>query len=99
MKGIGTLFKVKLVLKGSESDKDVRLLHFQFAPPDENSPRHITNPPSLVKFETSSVHLKSESGKELERKPDYLLFLKKRADGRYEPISGQTDPSFSADEM
>ena len=27
--------------------------------------------------------------------PEYMLFLKKRSDGRYEPVSGQYDPDDS----
>jgi hypothetical protein len=33
------------------------------------------------------------------QRPQYLLFLKKRPDGRYEAVSGQIDPSLSAREM
>lgn len=31
--------------------------------------------------------------------PEYLLFLKRTADGRLEPVSGQIDPALSVREM
>jgi hypothetical protein len=31
--------------------------------------------------------------------PEYLLFLKLRKDGRYEPVSGRVDPEFSVREL
>ncbi len=41
--------------------------------------RGISNGPLLVSFDPKDS-------------PKYLLFLKKEADGRYAPVSGQTDP-------
>ena len=32
-------------------------------------------------------------------KPEYLLFLKKGKGGRYEPVSGRTDPALSVREL
>jgi len=36
---------------------------------------------------------------EMSAQPEYLLFLKRRTDGRYEPISGQMDAALSVREV
>ena len=92
IEGIVTVFKVKLILKGSESAQEIRLLHFK------GGVLWISNTPTFVKFATGPVELSSKTGG-LRQKPNYLLFLKKMGDGRYEPITGQTDPAFSVQEM
>ena len=40
----------------------------------------VWNAPALAAFDPNDYH-------------KYLLFLKKEADGRYAPVSGQTDPT------
>ena len=35
------------------------------------------------------------TGKSMVSPPEYLLFLKQRKDGNYEPVSGQLDAAFS----
>lgn len=32
-------------------------------------------------------------------RPEYLLFLKRRQDGKYEPLSGRVDPALSIREV
>jgi hypothetical protein len=57
-------------------DGKLTVLHFRY--PDPTPP--IINGPNLVAF-------RSGTGA-----PSYLLFLRKREDGRYEPLAGQMDP-------
>jgi hypothetical protein len=89
-KGFVTFFKVKLVLKGSEPTEEIRVLHFRFL----SLRRGIINGPNFVHFATQPVDL-SFNDQRTSAKPRYLLFLKKMADGRYEPVSGQIDPDDS----
>ena len=84
----------------------MKLLHFQY----KAGERPYNDGPSLVSFSTKPISIDNkvseverETLKNLERKsqsttgsPEYLLFLKKRNDGRYEAVSGQLDPTFSA---
>jgi hypothetical protein len=60
---------------------DGKLVVHHFRYPDPTPP--LRNGPSFVTFQTG------------ERPPAYLLFLKKRDDGRYEPLAGQMDPTDS----
>ena len=55
----------------------LKMLHYAY-PPEVVS---LRSGPNLASFDTG------------ERAPAYLLFLKKREDGRYEPVSGQMDPT------
>jgi hypothetical protein len=94
--GIVTTFKVKLILKGTETSKTIRVLHFKIK--QFHGLRAIINGPGFVKFATAPVEVSTKRCK-LETKPSYLLFLKKMADGRYGAVTGQTDPEFSVREM
>jgi hypothetical protein len=96
IEGIVTLFRVKLILKGSETSKTIRVLHFKIK--EIRGLVGVINGPGFVKFATGLVELSSKSGR-LETKPSYLLFLKKMADGRYGAVTGQTDPVYSVREM
>ena len=98
LEGRLTTFKVETVLKGNASDAKIELVHFQV-----QATKNVPNGPLLATFvskehrltitSVDGVEVKQER---LERKPEYLLFLKVRPDGRYEPVSGQVDSSFSA---
>jgi hypothetical protein len=84
--GVNTRFEVLGVLKG-ETDKTITLLHFEWgnAKPGKEGDDFIRNGPHLIEFKKGI--------------PEYLLFLKRRSDGRYEPVSGQIDPDRSVREM
>ena len=58
------------------------------------------NGPLLVSFRRTSLELRTKEGGKLELGvPSYLLFLKARKDGRYEPVSGRVDPELSVREL
>lgn len=101
---VETTFELATVLKG-KSVNSFKVLHFEY----RNPSRLFEDGPGLVNFlaETLSVGIrrggetKKEGPKTLEptkRKslmpaPEYLLFLKRRTDGRFEAVSGQVDPN------
>lgn len=102
--GTQTVFKVQSVLKGGTPDS-VRVIHFSY----KQGATLYDDGPGFVNFLTESVVTAAkkpshDSGVLQERaavverlvsQPEYLLFLKKRSDGRYEPVSGQMDSAFS----
>ena len=81
--GQDTKFLTALVLKGDKKTKEFTLLHFRMKPNTS-----VGNGPMLVKFQLKK---KDDIGDEIDSSFDgvkYLLFLKKRKDGRYEPLEG-----------
>jgi hypothetical protein len=52
-----------------------------------------------VRFRTKGLSITGKRGAMGTGRPQYLLFLKKWKDGRYEAVSGQIDPSLSVREM
>ena len=78
--GLSTEFKISLVMKGDKSMKKATLHHYRFANPDEEP----INGPRFVSFDPR-------------QQPStwFLLFLHLESDGRYSPVSGQTDPVIS----
>jgi hypothetical protein len=76
VEGVVTSFQVEVVLKGEAADKPLELYHFVWTKADVP----VVNGPMLVSFEVK------RDG------PRHLLFLKKRAGGGYEALSGQMDP-------
>jgi hypothetical protein len=103
--GVETRFEVRAVLKG-EAPRDLRVIHFAYrrgAEPYEDGS-------GLLSFVTRArgPHPGGDGGaatdraggerralKVTERPAEYLLFLARRADGAYQAISGQLDPSSS----
>jgi hypothetical protein len=80
--GVDTTFRVRGVLKGKFDGESFKLLHFRLKglmPP---------NGPQLVAF-------RLPDGPHAEPVQEYLLFLKRRPDGRFEPVAGQVDAVLS----
>jgi len=102
--GVETIFHASSVLKG-EAPLCIHLVHFKYR--EHIDP--FNDGPSLVSFFMKSIsidvtqqHREEDGQRELKQKrqsvtskPEYLLFLKKRKDGLYEPVSGQMDPGLS----
>ncbi|MEE2935813.1 MAG: hypothetical protein VYA84_07435 [Planctomycetota bacterium] len=102
--GTETVFKVESVLKGGTPDS-VRVIHFSY----KQGATRYDNGPGFVTFLTEPIVTAAkkaghDSGvlkewvavvERLANKPEYLLFLKKRSDGRYEAVSGQMDSALS----
>jgi len=85
MVGQDTTFEVKHAFQGKMDGTHIKVLHFKFGNVKKGlDPKHrgIPNGPNLVAFR-------------LKEPPEYLLFLKRLKDGRYEPLSGRIDPMYS----
>ena len=82
--GIDTTLTIQAVFKGERPEKLV-VLHYRV-----KDGVGVPNGPLLVTFRPPASPLTG---------PDYLLFLKRRPDGRYEPLSGPIDPVLSVKEM
>lgn len=92
-----TTFKVEGVLKGKPAGATIELLHFRLK---ENAA--VENGPWLAEFRKEGRRLEivavdgvQERRQEQEGTPHYLLFLKARPDGRFEPVAGQVDSALS----
>jgi hypothetical protein len=90
---VETTLRVRFVLNGKHKLKELKLVHFRF----DKSVGVVFNPPQLLAFpdERHVAKNRSEEG----GGHDYLLFLKSRKDGKYEPVSGQEDPIFSVRQL
>ena len=95
-KGVETTLELAHAFKGKPADS-FKLLHFQYKDPSAS----CNDGPGLVSFLTGARPNDGRQGggesmPEIQGdSPEYLLFLKKRADGRFEPVSGQVDPDAS----
>lgn len=105
--GVKTIFGADFALKGSPP-LCIRLNHFRYK---EGAVR-FNDGPGLVDFLKEPILIELKQAKDKKGKlhqqsqalrkisqPEYLLFLKKRKDGTYEPVSGQLDASFSVRAM
>jgi hypothetical protein len=90
--GMNTHFKIQSTLKGKIAAETITVLHYR--PPEGML---FANGPLLVTIRTEEPFVKGK-GKETMR-PEYLLFLRARPDGRFEPVSGQIDPALSVREL
>jgi len=97
--GQATQFVVQSALKGKlGQDKKIAVLHYRLPEGVQ-----VINGPLLVKFRKDAVMLNGTiNGTAFKAGlgcPEYMLFLRLRKDGRYEPVSGEIDPSLSIREM
>jgi hypothetical protein len=92
--GVNTTFAVQTVLKGEAGGDKLQLLHYRLKPGVL-----IEDGPLLVSFRRHGMTITTNKAQIGLARPEYLLFLKKRKDGRYEPLSGATDPALSVREM
>ena len=92
-------------LKGEAPFPCIWVLYFCYkkgAIPYEDGPGLVSFPkkPMIIEVKpkeegkTKELQLK-RTGKSMVSPPEYLLFLKQRKDGNYEPVSGQLDAAFS----
>jgi hypothetical protein len=90
--GQATTFEVLRVLKGKLPGTHFVLVHFRAEfPSKRNEVVEVIDGPRLVSFP-------AEGNPRLGGR-EYLLFLKKGGDGRFEPISGRIDPLYSVREL
>jgi hypothetical protein len=80
---------VHAVLKGDRALKSVALVHFLKR---TSIKWGMENGPNYVWMATPT---NDEQIKDQERKPNYLVYLRSRADSKFEPVTGQMDPADS----
>jgi hypothetical protein len=85
--GVETTFEVATVLKGElrNAPAGKKTLVFHHLRLRKND-QPIPNGPGLVEFEPGS-------------RKQYLMFLRREKDGRYEALTGQTDPDLSIEPL
>jgi len=103
--GTNTTFSVHAYLKGGDTaTKEITVLHFSYS--KDVGPR--ANGASFITFITGPLQYEKRSLKEdkpvggvtvYKQQPVWLAFLKKRSDGRFEPISDPYDSSDSFREI
>tara|TARA_A100001037_G_scaffold237582_1_gene216781 strand:- start:422 stop:976 length:555 start_codon:yes stop_codon:yes gene_type:complete len=104
-KGEKTAFHPRSVLKGEPAFPCIWVLHFSYkkgALPYEDGPGLVTflKKPVIIEVKSKEEGKSKElqlkrTGNSLVSPPEYLLFLKQREDGNYEPVSGQLDAALS----
>jgi hypothetical protein len=82
--GVDTTFRILCVLKGQYKEKEFTLFHYRESTRPEGGPTPDIDGPLLVSFDCKDA-----------KDQEYLLYLKKRRDGRYECVSGDVDPLLS----
>jgi hypothetical protein len=102
--GQNTKFDVNQFLKGSPP-KEVAVLHFKFGKVHKKAQLanrkevEIIDGPSFLQFGSKPQTFTLNGIEYNSHKIEYLLFLKKRDDGRFEPVSGRIDPDLSVREL
>jgi hypothetical protein len=91
---VDTTFSVQTVLKGKVEGDMLTVLHYRL----EKDVR-VDSGPLLVAFRTRGMQVNLRHGQLYLGRPSYLLFLKRKNDGRYEMVSGQIDPALAVREM
>lgn len=101
-----TTFKVKHVLKGKAEGEQLKVLHFKFGELKKGlrpgtADAIVEDGPLLVAFRTGAVIVKAKGDEQntVLPPPEYLLFLKRLKDGRYESVSGRIDPALAVKEV
>lgn len=104
---VNTRFRVEMALKRAgqaEPLKELTVLHFS----ETVESLEVANGPALVNFPVGPVEYEKKTLKDKKviaeihmgkTDPVYLAFLKRRADGRFEPTSGQEDADESFREL
>jgi hypothetical protein len=95
-----TTFKLKAVIKGTVNGKRVQVIHYNVGKGD---PGQYQGGARVAEFQKDERRPEISNDANLlndrSRKRQYLLFLKLRKDGKFEPASGQIDSAFSVMEL
>jgi hypothetical protein len=86
--GVNTTLKVNRAIKGQPGNF-VTVLHYRLAKIDDPDAR---DPLGFVSFDTRGPE-------NSEPRTEYLVFLRRRPDGRFEPVSGRDDANLSVREL
>jgi hypothetical protein len=94
--GRTSTLQVRGTLKGKAAE-EIKVRHFRL---NKDKVQDIPDGPGLVEFRTGDTTIKVKGYMKMYcGEVEYLLFLKARKDGRYEPVTGECDPSESVREM
>ncbi|MBI2478589.1 MAG: hypothetical protein HYV60_08105 [Planctomycetia bacterium] len=86
MAQVQSTLRIEAILKGRRDVQNIEMVHFE-----RKRTSLLVNPPDRIALGT-------EPRAEINgprRKPRYLMFLRLRKDGRYEPITGHLAPNAS----
>lgn len=83
--GMNTNFEALLVFKGPQNIRKFQLHHYRFQDPRQMS---FVDAPHLITLPTPP-----QNGEQSVGHQTFLMFLVKEPDGRYAPVTGQTDPA------
>jgi hypothetical protein len=108
--GVESRFKVLAVLKGKLEKQEITLFHFRYPKTAWQGEGRAGVARARVKVRTELISFAQTPDLDgpgllrFERDPDedpprYLMFLKKRKDGRYECVSAQVDPDVSVNKL
>jgi hypothetical protein len=102
--GVNTRFRVVAAIKGETPKDGLTVLHYRMGrlkPGKTENDQWFAakSGPNLVTFWVETLRVPVGGSGVKVPAPEYLLYLKKRADGRYEPVSGQYDPNLSVREV
>jgi hypothetical protein len=90
--GVNTTFTINSILKGKHEGQKLTVLHYRVEVDIEDGP-------GLVAFRLGGRSITTKGAHCGWNACEYLLYLKKRKDGRYEPVSGIIDPRESVREI
>ena len=94
---VETIFRVRLVLKGTSQTEDIRLRHYRVP---EGQKGFCFFGPKLAQFELPPKPTSASDFVALGPAiPEYLLFLRSTEDGHFVPVSGQENSDFSLREV
>jgi hypothetical protein len=93
--GVNTTFKITGVLKGRPHAETLVVFHLRLP-----EGKHLDPSPLLAAFRNEPLQVEAKKyGLTGHSKPEYLMFLRRRQDGRYEPVSGPLDAAHAIREM
>jgi hypothetical protein len=87
--GVTSEFEIHFVVKGPKDVKKFELHHYKFQDEDDAFRAY---PPQLIRI----IPPVTRDGRHYPGGGEFLLFLIKELDGRYAPVTGQTDPAVSS---
>jgi hypothetical protein len=95
LRGQVTVFEVQGTIKGQAPKDGLKVLHSRLFKVED-----VPSGPMLIEFRIGEYSFEYSDGtKTIRRETPYLLYLKRRKDGRYEPVSGLYDPRLSVFEV
>src|SRR5262245_37371394 len=97
--GMNTSFEIRRTLNGKAEGKQIKMLHFRFVDPPKGKLVVIEDGPGFVAVRRKTLTVREGDDPLHLSAPEYLLFLRRLKDGRYEPVSGKLDPRFAVREM